>query len=174
MLKVFETSGHILFEETQKYPQWAKWLVRLAMLITIAGWLLAFIADKEKPGLAIGLAVITPISILVIYLNSIIRLEKIVTSNGLYYKWKPWHKRFRVIQKEDISSFSYRKFPFMKFGSGWLPTYGWYHIASRGAGIQLFLKDNHKFFFSTNEKNLFEKALQNMISSNPKSRMSEF
>jgi hypothetical protein len=174
MLKVFETSGHILFEEIQKYPRWVSWVVRLAMILTILGVLLGYINEKEKTDMAIGLAIVIPVAIVVIYLNSNMRLEKIVTSNGLYYRWKPWHKRFRVIQKEDIESFYTRTFPLVKYGVGWFPTYGWYHNAGRGEGLQLVLKNGGKFFFSTNEKNLFEKALQNMISSNPKPRMSEF
>jgi hypothetical protein len=174
MLKVFETSGHILFEEIQKYPRWVSWVVRLAMILTILGLLLGYINEKEKTDMAIGLAFVIPVAIVVIYLNSNMRLEKIVTSNGLYYRWKPWHKKFRVIQKEDIGSFYTRTFPLVKYGFGWFPTYGWYHNAGRGEGLQLVLKNGGKFFFSTNEKNLFQNALQNMISSNPKPRMSEF
>src|SRR5215213_678870 len=160
MLKTFETSGTVLFEEIQKYPRWLNWLVRLAMMVAILGLLLGFIIEKEKTDLAIGLAIVLPIAIIVIYLNSNIRLEKIVTSNGLYFKWTPWHKRFRVIQKEDVDSFYIRKFPFVNYGFGWFPTYGWYHNARGGEGVQLFLKNGSKFFFGTNQKRLFEKALQ--------------
>jgi len=174
MLKTFETSGTVLFEEIQKYPRWLNWLVRLAMMVAILGLLLGFIIEKEKTDLAIELAIVIPVAIIIIYLNSNIRLEKIVTSNGLYYRWKPWNKRFRVIQKEDIESFHIRTFPLVNYGFGWFPTYGWYHNAGRGEGIQLFLKNGGKFFFSTNEKNLFEKALKNLVSSNPKSSLSEF
>jgi len=174
MLKVFDTSGDVLFEETQKYPQWVSWVVRFAMLTTILGLVISFITEKQKTDASVGLIVVVPIAILAIYLNSNILLEKIVTSNGLYYRWKPWHKKFRLIQKEDIESFYSKKFPLAKLGSGWFPSYGRYHVASRGEGIQLFLKNGRKIFFSTNEKNLFERALQKLISINLKPARSEF
>ena len=174
MLKEFDTSGDILFEETQKYPQWVNWVIRFAMLTTVLGLVISLITEKQKTDTTIGLLIVVPIAILVVYLNSNIRLQKIVTSNGLYYRWEPWHKKFRLIQKEDIESFYSRKFPLAKLGSGWFPSYGRYHVASRGQGIQLFLKNGRKIFFSTNEKNLFERALQKLISINPKPARSEF
>ena len=145
-----------------------------AMLTTILGLVISFITQKQKTDASLGLVIVVPVAILAVYLNSIIRLQKIVTSNGLYYRWKPWHKKFRLIQKEDIESFYRRKFPLAKLGSGWFPSYGRYHVASRGEGIQLFLKNGRKIFFSTNEKSLFERALQKLISINPKPARSEF
>jgi len=174
MLKVFDTSGDVLFEEIQKYPQWVNWVIRFAMLTTILGLVISFITQKQKTDASLGLVIVVPVAILAVYLNSIIQLQKIVTSNGLYYRWKPLHKKFRLIQKEDIESFYRRKFPLAKLGSGWFPSYGRYHVASRGEGIQLFLKNGRKIFFSTNEKNLFERALQKLISINPKPARSEF
>jgi len=171
MLKTYESSGNVLFEEKQKYPQWVSWVVRLALLLTILGLLTGFIIDKEKTDLAIGLLVVIPVAVAVIYLNSNIQLEKLVTSNGLYYKWKPWHKRFRVIEKENIESFTRRKFPFASYGSGWFPTYGWYHKISGRYGIQLYLKNDAKFFFGTNNIELFEEALHRLISYKPKTRI---
>lgn len=171
MLKAYETSGKVLFEETQKYPKWVSWLVRSGMLITILGLLIALLAEKDKTEVLIALGLVVPIAALAIYFNSNIQLEKIVTSNGLYYRWKPWHKRFRVIEKEVISSVDKRKFPFLNYGFGWFPTYGWHHNAGR-EGVQLYLKNGNKFFFSANNAELFEKTLQSLIS-NPKVRLRE-
>ena len=173
MLKAYEISGNILFEENQKYPSWVSWAVRLAMLVTILGLLIGLILGNDKTDAAIALAVVIPVAIAVIYLNSNIQFQKTVTSNGLYYRWKPWQKKFRVIEKEDIDSFTTRNFALLSYGSGWFPTYGWYHNLSRGQGIQLFLKNGSKFFFSTYNIELFERAFQSLVSSKPKSTMSE-
>jgi len=174
MLKAYEPSGKVLFEEVQKYPRWVSWVVRISMLVTVLGLLLGLITEREKTDLVISLVIVVPIAVFTLYLTSNMRLEKVVTSNGLYFRWKPWQKKFRVIAQEDIGSFDVRKFPYLSYGFGWFPGYGCYHNVSRGEGLQIYLRNGRKFFFGTREKELFERALQNLISSNPKPRMSEF
>jgi hypothetical protein len=174
MLKADEPTGTILFEETQKYPGWVKWLVRVSMFFSVAGILVGFISDERKTEMLISLAIVVPVAVLVIYLTSNIQLEKIVTSNGLYYRSMPWHKRFRVIEKQDIESITIRKFPFLRYGFGWFPTYGWYYNFGRGGGIQLYLKNGRKFFFSSREKESLERSLKSLISPNQKPSFSEY
>jgi hypothetical protein len=174
MLKTDEPSGKILFEEEQKYPRWIMWLIGTSMFLAVAGMLLALIMEKEKTDILIGLAVTIPTTVLAIFLNSNMRFEKTVTSNGLYYRWRPWQKRFRVIEKDDIETVSGRKFPFLNYGFGWFPTYGWYYNVSGREGLQLYLKNGGRLFFSSYDTSSFERALQNLISGNPKTRMSEF
>ncbi|MGZ3854503.1 MAG: hypothetical protein ACXVBJ_10680 [Flavisolibacter sp.] len=173
MLKADETSGNIFFEETQQYPRWIGWIVAVSMIVTIVALLIALVTDKEKTDIRFALIIIIPVAILVIYLTSIIKLQKLVTSNGLYFRWKPLHRRFRVIEKEDIASFVGRRFPFLSYGSGWFPTYGWYYNFSRGEGVQLYLKNGRRFFFSTSNREAFERAIEKLISSNPKAGLRE-
>ena len=173
-MKTYETSGNILFEEKQKYPRWIAWVIVLAMFLTVIALLAALFTENDNRQTLIGLLVVVPVAIMAIFLNRNIQLEKVVTSNGLYYRWKPFHKRWRVIEKEDIQSYTVRTFPFLSYGFGWFPTYGWYHNASRGEGLQLYLKDGRKYFFSTGDKDQFEAAIQNLKSSNPKSSLREF
>src|SRR3954462_16002306 len=104
MLKTDQPSGKVLFEEEQKYPRWIMWLIGTSMFLAVAGMLLALIMEKEKTDILIGLAVTIPTTVLAIFLNSNMRFEKTVTSNGLYYRWRPWQKRFRVIEKDDIET----------------------------------------------------------------------
>lgn len=174
MLKAYEPSGKVLFEEVQKYPRWVSWVVRISMFMAILGLTLGLITEKEKTDLVVSLVIVIPIAVFSLYMMSNMRLEKVVTSNGLYYRWKPWQKKFRVIAKEDIGSVRSRRFPYLSYGFGWFPGYGRYHNVSRGEGLQIYLKNGRKFFLGTSDKESFERALQNLISSNPKPRMSEF
>jgi hypothetical protein len=174
MLKADETSGNVLFEEVQKFPRWVGWMVRLGMGITVLGLLVGLITEKEKMAMVIALAVVIPIAVFAVYLNSNTQLEKIVTSNGLYYRWKPWQRKYRVIEKESIKSFEVRNSLPLHYGIGWFPGYGKIHNASTGEGMQLYLLNGRKIFFSTLDTSFFKKSLDTITSSNLKPRMSEF
>ena len=176
MLKAHETSGIVLFEEKQRYPRWLNTLIIVIFVFTIVMMVIAgYMGTEEKRKETwLGLIIAVPVEVLVILLLRNLRLEKIVTSNGLYYRWQPWQKRYRVIEKEDIESFTSRRFPFVSYGFGWFPNYGWYHNAGGGEGMQLYLRDGRRYFFSTADKVEFEDALHILTSFNPKPSLREF
>lgn len=166
MLKADEISGTVLFEEKQKYPQWVIGLIVVCLLLAVAGMLLAVFTGADKGEVRIALPIVILISAITIYLISKSRLETAVTSNGFYFRGKPLQSKYRVIEKEEISRIEVRNSPFLSRGYGWFPGYGWYYIAAIGEGVQLYLKNGKKFFFSSALRPSFEKALQNLISSN--------
>jgi hypothetical protein len=175
MLKTDEASGKVLFEEEQKFPNWLTILMAGIILITIVITLIAGLTTKEDRGdLWIALGISIPVEILVIILFWNVRLRKTVTSNGLYYRWRPWQRKFRVIEKESIKSFEVRNSPRLNYGIHWFPGYGWVHNASAGEGIQLYLTNGKKIFFSTLDIGFFQKALGDVTSSNLKPGVSEF
>ena len=163
MLKAYETSGSVLFEEKQKFPNWLTILMGGIILFIIAIVLIAGYTapEKDRSDMWIGLAIAIPIEILVIVLFQNMNLEKIVTSNGLYYRWRPWQKKFRVIEKENIKSFELRNSPPLNYGIHWFPGYGWVHNASAGEGLQLYLFNGKRIFFSSFDTSLFRRALEN-------------
>ena len=140
-----------------KYGQVKK---RIIACLLIAG----FTGPAEKRSdIWIALAISMPIEILLIILFRYMQLEKVLTSNGIYYRWKPWHKRYRYIERENIETFIIRRFPFMSYGMGWVPGYGRYHNASSGSGLQLYLKNGKRFYFSTADINSLTKAMNRLI-----------
>ena len=176
MLKAEETSGNILFEEKQKFPNWLTILIAGIILLTIA---IALVVGYSRPAeerkeMWIGLAVAVPIEILVILLFQNMQLEKIVTTNALYYRWRPWQRKFIVLEKESIKNFEVRNSPPLNYGIHWFPGYGWVHNASAGEGLQLYLVNGKRIFFSSSDITFFKKALENITSSNPKPGLSEF
>lgn len=175
MLKAHETSGNILFEETQKYPKWIYYMVS-GILLVIAIVLISagYYSGEDAKGLWLAVAIIVADGLLVFYLMKKLQLEKIVTTNGLYYRWGLWQKRYRFIEKENIETFEVRRFPFLSYGFGWFPGYGWYHNASSGEGLQLYLKSGRRFYFSASDINSFVKAMNSLINPNTKSGLSEF
>ena len=175
MLKAEETSGNILFEEKQNFPKWLNILMVGTLLWTLAIILIpGFNGVKEQRNdMWITLAIAIPLEILIIILFQYVQLQKIVTSNSVYYRWKPWQRKFRVIEKESIESFEVRKSPPLNYGIHWFPGYGWVHNASAGEGMQLYLVNGKKIFFSTSDITFFKKALGQIVY-NLKPGMREF
>ena len=175
-MKAYETSGNVLFEEKQKFPSWLTLLMGSILLLTIVIILITGFTrpeeDRKEMWAGLVVAIAAEIFVIALFLN--VQLEKIVTTNGLYYRWSPWQKRFRVIEKESIKGFELRSGPPLNYGIHWFPGYGWVHNASTGEGLQLYLVNGRRMFFSTADASFFRRALQNLISFNPKQSMSEF
>jgi hypothetical protein len=167
MLKADEPSGAILFEEKQKFPQWLTILITGIMLLTVvSNLLIGYVNKEDRNEMWIALGIAVPVEVLVIILFQNVCLEKIVTVNGLYYRWRPLQRKFRVIESEGIKSFEVRNSPPLNYGIHCFPGYGWVHNSSAGEGIQLYLVNGKKIFFGTLDTTFFRKALQDIVSSN--------
>jgi len=165
MLKADETSGNTLFEEKQRFPGWLNILIIGITMITIAIILIAGLTGpkEERNQIWIALVIAIPIEIFIIFLFRSMCLEKIVTSNGLYFRWMTWQRRFRVIEKENIKSFEVRNTPPLNYGIHWFPGYGWVHNASGGQGLQFYLVNGNRVFLGTADIDSFAKAMNTLI-----------
>jgi hypothetical protein len=171
MLKAYETSGNVLFEEIQKYPKWIYYLVCGILLFVLVILIIAsYYSDEEVQGLWLGIVIVVITGILVVYLMQKIQFEKIVTTNGFYYRWRWWQKKYRCIEKENIEAFEVRRFPLLSYGFGWFPGYGWYHNVSSGDGIQLYLKNGGRYYFSTSDITSLKAALNKLVNPAEKNR----
>ncbi len=164
-MKVKEPTGRVLFEERQSFPKWLGILLLSPVLIFV-GLIVAMstVEGTDKNEMMIAIAIIIPVELFCFYLFYFVRLHKIVTSDGLYYRWLPLQKNYRVIRKEDISSMELLKGPSMKYGPSWLPRYGKLYSVSDGMGVQLYFNNGKKAFFGTAESFLFERAIRDMVS----------
>ncbi len=164
MLKAEEPSGGYLFEETQAFPKWLSIVMLSPIALTIGITLLIGTVEKQQEKeMWIVLAFIIPLQLLMFYLFYIARLEKIVTTNGLYFRWTPLQKKYRLIEMEDIERFGIRKAPFAAYGSKWEFGYGRVHNLGKDHGIQVYLKSGKKIFFGTADKTGLEKAIQQLM-----------
>lgn len=175
MKKVYEPSGALMFSEKQHFPKWLSWLM-LAPVMFTAG-IIVFIRTQEDVNetemkLALGLVILVQAILFIWFLRA--QLEKVVTSNGLYYRWSPLQKKYRVIEKEEIKGAELRKSPLSKYGSNYVLGYGRVHKVGPGLGVQVFMSNGKKIFFSAADAGSFQKALDELVISNRKIRWSEF
>ena len=165
----------MLFEEKQGFPKWLTFLLVGVLLLVLVGMiLLAISIEEEKSEALLGLAIAVPIELAIIYLFLTSELELAVTSNGLYYRWKPLHKKFRLIEKDMIDTAEIRHTPMFNYGFGWLPHLGTFYNTHNGPGLQFYLRKGKKIFFSTKDTGQLIRAVKAIISTDRKTEMREF
>ena len=158
-------TGNILFKETQYFRvKWVWTIIILCSLSTVCITLGLVIAEKENMKEAwITFAVVLPLEALVLYLFYIVRLETIISTGGIYYKWWPFQGSYRFITLDTIAKAAWRKVPGLSYGCNWVPGYGRAHILGPGGGIQLVLKNGKKIFFGTQKQTAFQSALEKIM-----------
>ena len=172
MNKVPETSGRFLFEEKQGFPKWITILVISPIFLTII-LTLALPADstEDRREAWVALAIVIPLQLIMAWVFSKVKWEKIVTSNGLYYRWTFVQSRYRLLERHDISSIEIRQAPALQYGAGRVPGYGKSHNVSGGKGLQVYLSNGKKVFFGTDLPDQFHEAVAGMMGKSPRENL---
>lgn len=169
MVKAYETSGGTMFGEKQAFPGWLAWIMLSPVLLAVG--IIALMPSSEEfkeKEMGLGIAILFLVQVVLFFLFRKTKFEKQVTTNGLYFRWTPLQRRFRVIEKQEIIEAQVRKAPSLKYGSHWVPGYGRMHTANRGDGVQLILSNGKKIFFGSADAISFNKVLQELVQSNRK------
>jgi len=168
MEKREEITGVVRFEETRKFPGW--FLLTLGVLtgsslLTVVVVTLAVSSSSEEGirGSITGLAIAIPLQVISFLIFYWLKLEKAVAADGLYYRWLPYQKKYRVIPFEGMTSGSIRKTPSLKLGAARLPGYGKVHSTGEKEGVQLEMKDGRQFFFSSDNPQLLLEEINRSI-----------
>src|SRR5262245_21226778 len=160
-----KVSVNILYKETQQLRgQWL-WAVVILCILSTIGVVIA-VSTTTKPHSSdswLALALFIPLEILILYLFSIIRLETIISSDGIFIKWWPFQRGYSFVSSAEVKQAYFRKGPFMSYGHHWHFGYGRVHNMAPGKGIQLVLKSGRKIFLGTQKLSAFQTALEKVI-----------
>jgi hypothetical protein len=164
MQKVDDISGSVLFEETVGLPQWITMLLMVsgAFVVLLTG-VLGFAVQEDKSEPLIALLIVVPLQLVIILFYRRMKLEKVVTSNGLYYRWKALHKKYRYIDRSDLQELEVKKGPSLKYGPGWMFGYGRFHSVNDKKGLQLYLAGKKRMFFGTENIDEFHKVMNQLL-----------
>lgn len=158
MRKVDDISGSVLFRETVGLP---KWIVRLPVMamafMSIFAIIDLFVNENGRIDLLIAMSIILPPLTFSYLQTRRMKLEKIITSNGLYFKWSSYHKKYRFIGKEEVQKIRVRKSPRLTYGPSWTLTYGSYHGVNNKEGLQLYLVGSKRVFLEQKTLRCFKK-----------------
>lgn len=158
--------GNIEFKETQQFRQPWLWLLMLSPLLFSIGFTLYFAtgdsADKRAELVVFVVSVL--IHGILISLLFKAKFEIIVTDWAVYYQWRPFMKKYRVISQFDIEDMYVRKSPFLKLGYKRVSLrYGRIHNLGSPKGLQFILKSGRKIFIGSRKISGFERAAAKLI-----------
>lgn len=164
MRKVDDISGALLFEETVGLPRWIiTFLIVSGAFVVLVTAVLGFALQADKTEPLIALLIVVPLQLVIILFYRRMKLEKIVTTNGLYYRWKGLHKKYRYIDKDEIQELEVKKGPVLKYGPGWTFGYGRYHSVNDKKGLQLYLAGDKRIFFGAENLERFHRVIHQIV-----------
>ena len=158
-MKVTEPTGAVLFEEKQHFPRWLIILMLSPILITVGVTLAISMSEQDRSEMWIALAIVVPMQFIMLYLFYNVQFEKLVTKDGLYYRWTIIQKKYRVITKAEIEKIELRKPPSLKYGKNYTFSHGKVYNVSDKVGLQLYLKNGKKVFFGTGDTFSFNQSM---------------
>jgi len=160
-----DTNGKILFEEVQLFRvKWIWVLIILCILSSTGITIGVALMEKEKTREAwVGLAIMVPLETIMLYLFYIVRLETVITSEGIYYRWWPFQRKGRFISKLEIEKAEMRAGPVLRYGWHWVPGYGRVSNTGPGKGLQLRLQNGKKIFLGTHTPASLQTAVEKII-----------
>jgi len=162
----------VYFNEEQHFNQWWIWLI----LILLSGfWIWQLVqqifmgvpfGDNPAPDFVVILLGLFPV--MAILLFRFLTLETKIDESGVYYRFKPFQKKYKVIKPEDIADVEVKKYhPVMDYG-GWGIRYGMtrkgnaYNV-SGNMGALFELRNGKKFMLGTQNPEAIRSALRKLM-----------
>ncbi len=154
----------ILFKEGQ---QVGRLLLAAIIFIMLAafGIIIMFANGEQNPKSEVVLTIIAvltfeiPLFVLFYYT----KLETIVNTEGIGYRWWPLQRKFRMLFKDDIEQIQIRKSPAFTYGIHWLPGYGWVNNMKGRKGIQIRLKRGKRIYIGTQKLDELRTAVEKIF-----------
>ncbi|MBO9563585.1 MAG: hypothetical protein J7621_12455 [Niastella sp.] len=162
-MKVLKPTGKILFKEVQQFRQLWLWAILISSALMPIGIIVAVMSQDKKTGLwekllVVGIVLGTfAINAIIFY---IIRLETVVTEEGLFYRWWPFVKKYRMFRWQEIATITVRKYPYFKYGYHITREYGKVHNTNGNKGIQFVLQNGKKVYIGTQKLNVLQYTLE--------------
>jgi hypothetical protein len=158
-------SGTILFKEVQQFRSKGIWSFIILLILACASFILwSALSEKHKSKeIWIAFSFIVPVLGVMLYLFYITRFEKIVSTEGIYYKWWPFQRSYWLISKTEIDKIELRNAPFLSYGFHFMPGYGRVHNLSPGKGIQFTLRNGKKIFLGTQKDLELQTVLEKIM-----------
>jgi hypothetical protein len=152
MEKVVKPTGKILFREVQQYRQAWLWVLLIGCsMVAILMPLMLIPAEKDMSGmnklLMILVAVGIPLTNLAAFYFT--GLETVVTNEGIFYRWRPYFRKYSVLRWSAIKEVSSRKYPYFQYGYHRRSGYGRVHNINGDKGIQLVLGNSQMIYLGS-------------------------
>ena len=156
--------GKILFREEQSFVgTWTWYLLIFVTLLATIPMLLAIWNDEKSNDALIGLIVTLVVLGSILTLMTFCRLNVIIDTKAIYYRYPPFVNKEKRLGKEDIVDMEVRKYrPIWEYGG-----YGYRYSMKSGRalnvsgrlGLQLILRDKKKLLIGTAKPEALKRAI---------------
>ncbi|MFT3747530.1 MAG: hypothetical protein QM768_04410 [Agriterribacter sp.] len=155
-MRVKQPSGEILFRETQYFRQTWIWVLLISSaLISLAPVVILSIttASQQTPAPVWTIPLILGINLINLGCFYFTRLETIITTEGIYYRWIPWFSKYRFLSKISIREVKVLKYPYLKYGYHKRKGFGAVHNTGGNKGFRVALKNGKMFYLGSQKIN---------------------
>jgi hypothetical protein len=164
--------SRVYYKEEQKFRQPWIWM----LLLFLCGLWIWQLVQQVFMGIPFGnnpapdfVVILTGLfTLLVIILFRVLTLETIINETGIYYRFRPFQRKPKVIKPEDILHFEVKKYSPIKDYGGWGIRYGSskngkaYNV-SGNQGVLFELTKGKKFMLGTQNPESIKSALGKLM-----------
>jgi hypothetical protein len=163
----------LLFQENQKFRQPWLYAILLGSDLLILYILIRYsVFETEEFDLAATIILIVTLFIMILLTLGFlsIQLQTEIRQSGIFYRFKPFQKKFKEIRFEEIESVEVKRYSPIKEYGGWGFRIGGkkkgnaYNV-SGNKGIYFVFKDGRKFLLGTQKPESVNKVLQRLTES---------
>jgi hypothetical protein len=161
----------ILFSEQQKFKQPWIWIMLLALFGIIVATLLPDIIQKTDSDAVIALCIVMGLFGFLIVFFAVIRLDTMISKEGVSIKFYPFHRSFRNYKWAHIDKAVVQKYTPMRYGGWGVKSRGRtivYNFSGKWA-LMLALNNGRKVLIGTQKRLELEQAIRNAEQINNKS-----
>ncbi len=165
-----EQENEPVFREVQRWKLAVRVLLLLVVLVTSAGIVVAGIAAERAPTETVSLFLSTALGVIVSLgvgaLLWIARLETEVQADGVFIRYRPFHRHWRQFPAQELSECYARRYrPILEYG-GWGIRCGWkgraYNV-SGSEGVQLVFKNGKRLLIGSKRPRELEAAIRSIM-----------
>jgi hypothetical protein len=163
--------SRLYFKEEQKFNQWWIWVINILLVAIVLFSIGRELLIKINAGTATTegwltlLIILIPVIILITF--NIVKLETIIRSEGIYYRFKPFRRKPRFHKWSEIDKVYVRKYNPIKEYGGWgyktgMKKSGTAFNVMGNMGLQLELSNGKKILIGTQKPEELERIIRKL------------
>ncbi|MBX2923383.1 MAG: hypothetical protein KF746_14370 [Chitinophagaceae bacterium] len=161
-MRVKKTSGEILFREAQYFRQTWLWVLLISSGLVPLLLVIVLSMDtksQETPAPVWIVPLVAGIQLINAGCFYFTKLETIITTAGIYYRWAPWFGKYRFLDKTSIRNVQVLKYPYFKYGYHRRKGFGNVHNTNGDKGFRVTLRNGKMFFLGSQKINTVTNVL---------------
>lgn len=139
----------IIYQETQKYPQWVRYLpIGSGIMVIVIIVALSLNGDIPKNELLLAISILFVVELLTFLILSFERMKIIISEDSIKIQFQIFRMFNKTIKLSNIEHIQLSKSKMMNFGYNWTP-YNRREYKMEGTKGLLFFHKNGKQYFIT-------------------------